>query len=163
MCDPGHRRPVRQFAITVFMKNVSCRSEILKASDELKVRLESAGTKEQVAPSRVLFREEDESAGVYLVCRGKVRLSVRNVPELDRDFSTGCVLGLPSSFTGRPYSLTAVTLTEAEVAHVSRDKFLKLMRDEPDLCREATDILGREVTFIHSALAEQHRRLATAS
>ena len=142
------------------MKNHSSRSEILKVSAELKVRLETAGRKEQVAVGRVLFREDDQCAGIYLLCSGKVRMSVHDLPHLDRDFGASCVLGLPSSFTGRPYSLTAVTLAETEFVHVEREPFLQLMRERPDLCREATDILGKEVTFIQSALAEHHRRFA---
>ena len=66
------------------------------------------------------------------------------------------MLGLPSSFTGRPYTLTAIT--EADVVHVAREDFLLLMLERPDLCREATEILGREMTFIHSALAERQRQ-----
>jgi len=37
------------------------------------------------------------------------------------------------------------------------------MRERPDLCREATDMLGRELTFIQSALAERRRQIAKAS
>ena len=101
--------------------------------------------------------------GVYLVCTGKVRMSVRNLPEPGPGFPGGSLLGLPSTFTGRPYSLTAVTLTESDVLHVPQNQFLELMRERPELCREATDILGREVTFIQGALAERRRQLATAN
>jgi CRP-like cAMP-binding protein len=89
-------------------------------------------------------------------------MSVRNLPNLNRDFGAGSLLGLPSTFTGRPYSLTAVALVDSEVVYVKTQEFLALMRDRPDLCREATDMLGREVTFIQSALAERRRQLATA-
>lgn len=65
------------------------------------------------------------------------------------------MLGLPATFTGRPYSLTAVTLAESEVMHVPRKQFLKLMGERPDLCLETTEMLGREVAFIQSALAER--------
>jgi|SRR5271165_4024871 len=145
------------------MKNVGARANILKVSEELKASLEAAGCKQRYPAAQVLFREDGESVGVYLVCTGKVRMSVRNMPNLDRDFPAGSLLGLPSTFTGRPYSLTAVTLAESDVLHVSQNEFLELMRERPELCREATDILGREVTFIQSALAERHRQLATAS
>lgn len=87
-------------------------------------------------------------------------MSVRNLPKLDRNFGVGSVLGLPSTFTGHPYSLTAVTLADSEIVHVPRKQFLDLMRERPDLCREATDMLGREVTFIQSALAQKRRQLA---
>lgn len=145
------------------MKNVGSRVNILKVSAQLKAKLEMAGCKKRHPPAEVLFREDGDSIGVFLVCTGKVRMSVRNLPNLDRDFAAGSLLGLPATFTGRPYSLTAVTLTESDVLHVPSNEFLELMRERPELCREATDILGREVTFIQSALAERRRQLAAAS
>ncbi len=124
--------------------------------------LETAGSNKHYPSAHMLFREDGKSAGVYLVRKGKVRMGVRNLPELDRDFAAGSLLGLPSTFTGRPYSLTAVTLAESDIVHVPRDEFLELMRERPELCREATDMLGREVTFIQSALTERRRQLSMA-
>src|ERR1035437_2330570 len=91
------------------MKSVGVKSNILKVSDELKAGLESAGRKRELPPAHVLFREDGESAGVFLVFKGKVLMGVRNLPELDRVFSGGSLLGLPATFTGHPYSLTTVT------------------------------------------------------
>jgi CRP-like cAMP-binding protein len=142
------------------MKTVGPRANILKASEELKSRLEAVGKSRHYLSDHVLFHEDGKTVGVYLVCKGKVRMGVRGLPSLDRDFTAGSLLGLPSTFTGRPYSLTAVTLAESEVVHVPREQFLDLMRERPDLCREATDMLGREVTFIQSALAERRRQMA---
>lgn len=144
------------------MKNVGANGNILKVSEKLKKTLKKGGSIRRYPAAHVLFHEDGDSVGVFLVCAGKVRMSVRNLPNLDRDFAADSLLGLPSTFTGRPYSLTAVTLTEADVLHMPQNEFLELMREQPDLCREATDILGREVTFIQSALAERHRQLATA-
>jgi CRP-like cAMP-binding protein len=142
------------------MKNVGPRANILKASEKLRSSLEAAGSRQQFPSAHVLFHEDGNCKGVYLVRRGKVRMSVRNLPKLNRDFGAGSLLGLPSTFTGHPYSLTAVTRAESEIVHVPRAPFLDLMRDRPDLCREATDMLGREVTFIQSALAQRRRQLA---
>ncbi|MGA9568374.1 MAG: hypothetical protein WBS19_22830, partial [Candidatus Korobacteraceae bacterium] len=64
----------------------------------------------------------------------------------------------PSTYTGHNYSLAAVALTAAEVLHIEREAFLELMAKQPDLCRETTDMLSREVSFIHSALAEKRRQ-----
>jgi CRP-like cAMP-binding protein len=144
------------------MKNVGPRVNILKVSEELKSSLHAAGSTLRYPAAHVLFHEDADSIGVFLICAGKVRMSVRGLPDLDRDFAAGSLLGLPSTFTGRPYSLTAVTLIESDVLHVPTSEFLELMRERPKLCREATDILGREVTFIQSALAERRRQLATA-
>jgi CRP-like cAMP-binding protein len=145
------------------MKSVGVKSNILKVSDELKAGLESAGRKRDLPPAQVLFREDGESAGVFLVFKGKVLMGVRNLPELDRVFSGGSLLGLPATFSGRPYSLTAVTVVRSDIVHLPREKFLQLMRERPDLCREATDMLGREVAFIQSALANRCRQMAEAT
>ena len=88
-------------------------------------------------------------------------MSVKGLPKLDRLFSVGSVLGLPSTFTGHAYSLTAQAVTEADVVHVPAEAFLQLMRERADLCREATEMLGREVTFIQSALAERRKQTAS--
>ena len=145
------------------MKSVGVQNNILKASEELKARLQSTGRKQDLPPAHVLFREDGESGGVFLVSKGKVLMGVRNMPELDRVFSGGSLLGLPSTFTGHPYSLTAVTVVQSDIVHLPREEFLQLMRERPDLCREATDMLGREVAFIQSALAERCRQMAKAS
>ena len=145
------------------MKSVGGDSNILKVSDELKACLESAGRPRAVPPAHVLFREDMESAGAFLVCKGKVLMGVRNMPKLDRVFPTGSLLGLPSTFTGHPYSLTALTVVRSDIVHVPREEFLELMKARPDLCREATDMLGRELSFIQSALAERCRQMAKAS
>ena len=142
------------------MKNAGPRANILKTSEKLRNSLEAAGSRQQCPSAHVLFREDGNAEGVFLVCKGKVRMSVKNLPKLNRDFGEGSLLGLPSSFTGHPYSLTAVTLAESEILHVPRTQFLDLMREQSDLCREATDMLGREVTFIQSALAQRRRQLA---
>jgi hypothetical protein len=44
---------------------------------------------------------------------------------------------------------------------VAQDDFVRLMRERPELCREATEMLGREVTFIQSALAERRKHAAS--
>jgi len=134
----------------------------LKASATLKELLEKAGRSERYAATQLLFREDDGNAGVFLVLKGKVRMGIRGLPKLDRLLTAGSLLGLPSTFTGHSYSLTAQAVTQADVMHIAQDSFLQLMRERPDLCREATEILGREVTFIQSALAERRKHAANS-
>ena len=75
--------------------------------------------------------------------------------QLTRAFSTGSGRGLPSTFSESPDSLTAASATDCEIVHVSKQQFLDLMKAQPALCRDATDILSREVAFILSALRGQ--------
>ena len=142
------------------MTSVGAQCSFLKASDALKSCLQAVGSREQFAAAQALFHEDDGNVGVFLVLRGKVSMSVKGLPKLDRLFSAGSLLGLPSTFTGHTYSLTAQAVSEAEVIHVNQASFLQLMRDRSDLCREATEMLGREVSFIQAALAERRRQAA---
>jgi CRP-like cAMP-binding protein len=140
------------------MTSVGAQCGFLKASAALKACLEAAGEKESFSANQAIFLEDDGNTGVFLVVKGKVRMSVRGLPKLDRLFSVGSVLGLPSTFTGHTYSLTAQALSEVDVIHVAQASFLQIMRERPELCRETTEMLGREVTFIQAALAERRKQ-----
>jgi len=144
------------------MTNVGSQCTFLKASAALKNSLHVVGQKEHYSEDQVLFREDERNSGVFLLLKGKIRMSVRGLPKLDRLFSAGSVLGLPSTFTGHDYSLTAQAVTDAEVVRVSAENFVQLMRERADLCREATEMLGREVSFIQAALAERRKQAARA-
>jgi CRP-like cAMP-binding protein len=137
-------------------------SRILEVSDIFEAILADIGKKKHLIASETLFREDGDNAGVFLVLKGKVCLTMSSMPRPDRLFGSGWLLGLPSSFAGRPYSLTATAVTGADVVQVAQGDFLRLMRDRPELCREATEMLGREMTFIQSALAERLRQTASA-
>lgn len=145
------------------MTNVGTDSRILLVSNNLKSCLLAAGHVMEAPEGRVLFSATDENDGAFLVCKGKVRLCVVDMPNLDRSFPASSLLGLPSTFTGSPYSLTAVCDTDAEVARIPREAFLELMRQDPELCQEATAMLCREVSFINSALAQRRQQLTHAS
>ena len=144
------------------MPNVGSKSNILKVSTKLKKGLTDAGVVKHYSPEKQLFDVDQPNQGVFLVVKGKVRLSVKDLEKLDRVFSTGSLLGVPATFVGRPYSLAAVAVTDADVLHVEREAFLDIMAKQPELCREATDMLSREVSFIHTALAERRRQKSYA-
>ena len=145
------------------MQTVGQKNNILKVSTKLKKTLGDTGTIETYPANSCLFHLDDEPGGVYLVMKGKVRLSLPDLPKLDRVFPAGSLLGLPATFTGHTYSLEATSITEAQVLHVGRQVFLDLMANQPEFCREAADILSREVTFIQGALAERRRTKPTAA
>jgi len=140
------------------MHNVGTTSNILKVSSRLKKSLITSGVVEQYSPQHYLFKEDQDSRGVYLVLKGKVCMSLKDLDKLDRIFSSGSLLGIPATFTGHPYSLAAVAVTETKVVYVERQAFLDLMTRQTELCREATDMLSREVSFIQSALARRRRQ-----
>lgn len=137
------------------MKHVGSLCQTLLVPARLRTALSKIGEREHFTSQSVLFRAGDKNAGAFLVCTGEVCLHVPGVPHLSRTFSQDSILGLPSTFSDSPYSLTAVSVSDSEVIHIDKAKLLELMQTQPDLCRDANDVLCREVAFILSALRRQ--------
>lgn len=134
------------------MKNVGKACPTLLAPTDLASALTAAGTTKRFKAKDVLFRAGETNKGVFVVRKGNVCLQVPQAPHLDRVFSAGSVLGLPSTFSENPYCLTAICTSGCDVACVDSAAFLDVMKKYPDLCREATDILSRETAFLLSAI-----------
>ena len=132
-------------------------SRTLKGSTTLCKSLTALASSKAYATGRYLFKADDDNCGIFLIRKGKVTLRVEGAPNLERVFSTGSVLGLPSTFADKPYSLTAKVLADAEVVNVPQKDFLEFMRRNPALCREANEMLSRELSFIHAALAQRKK------
>jgi len=64
------------------------------------------------------------------------------------------LLGLPSTVSGKPYSMSAKACSEAEIEHLSRDSYRELMQSRPDLSINVVKILANEVRAVRQALAE---------
>jgi len=139
------------------MKKARSLSKTLLAPVDLRRALKEAGEAHHFRSGSTLFSSGDKNLGIFLICRGTVCLQVPGAPHLDRTFSTGSVLGLPSTFMRKTYSLTAACITDCKVAHVGKKEFLDLMTRRVDLCRKATGILSHEVAFIFSALGKHSR------
>ena len=134
---------------------------MLRVPSKLKKSLVTAGTVERFPSKSVLFEVDEENRGVYLVLKGKVCLSVKDFHPVRPDLLCRLSSGFPATYTGHTYGLAAQAVADAEVLHVERQTFLNLMSQQPDLCRETTDMLSREVSFIHAALAVRRREKAT--
>jgi CRP-like cAMP-binding protein len=139
------------------MKRVGRLCKTLESSKDLAAALKAGCRISHFEAESVLFHEAETNNGVFLICDGVVRLRVPGARQLDRLFSKGAVLGLPSTFTGNAYCLTATCITDCDLVHIPKERFLKLMNEQPDLCREATNILSAEVAFIFSALGKRYR------
>lgn len=70
----------------------------------------------------VLFRSGEPCRGAFLIRSGEVKLSLDTPTALypARTAGSGIVLGLPASFSGEPYSLTAETKTRCRLDFISR-------------------------------------------
>ncbi len=85
----------------------------------------------------LLFVEGQAPRGVFVVCRGQVKLSV--IAEDGRTLilkiaGPGEVLGLSACIAGRPYEVTAETLSPCSVNFIKLEDFRRLLQHEPEIC-----------------------------
>src|SRR5579872_5622446 len=79
----------------------------------------------------VLFAEGQAARGVFIVRRGRVKLSICGSDGrtlILRMVETGCPLGVASVVSGRPYEATAETQEPSEVSFLRQTDLLRLMR-----------------------------------
>jgi len=83
----------------------------------------------------VLFMEGQIPRGVYLLCKGRVKLTMNSADGrtlIVRICGPGELLGLHGALSGEPYESTAEALQPCQVNFVRRDDFLKLLREHGD-------------------------------
>jgi CRP/FNR family cyclic AMP-dependent transcriptional regulator len=84
----------------------------------------------------VLFVEGQDPRGVYMLCRGRVKMTMNSADGktlIVRICEPGEVLGLPATVSGEPHELTGETLQTCQVDFVRRDDFLRLLRGHTEI------------------------------
>ena len=80
----------------------------------------------------LLFSEGQTPRGMYLLCRGRVKLSVTasdGKALILKIAEPGEILGLHATVSGQPYEMSAETLHPCQVNFIRREDFLKFLRD----------------------------------
>jgi len=88
----------------------------------------------------VLFVEGQNPRGVYMLCKGRVKLTMNSADGktlIVRICEPGEVLGSQATVSGELYEMTAETLQTCQVDFVGRDDFLKLLRDHAEISAAA--------------------------
>jgi len=96
----------------------------------------------------VLFREDQPARGVFLLCEGRVRLSVCSEGGRRmtlRVASAGEVLGLSAALAGGCYAVTAEALEAVQVAQVRRKDLLHFLREHRELCFQVVNQLSEDL------------------
>jgi len=109
----------------------------------------------------VLFGEGQDPRGVFVICKGRVKLSMTSSEGktlILRIASPGEILGLNATVSARPYELTAETLYPCQVNFVKREDFLHFLREQGEACMHAAEQLSHNY---HTA-CEQIRTLGLA-
>jgi CRP/FNR family cyclic AMP-dependent transcriptional regulator len=102
----------------------------------------------------VLFVEGQLPRGIFVLCRGSVKLSI-NSPNgrtmIVNLAEPGEVLGLSAAISGKPYEVTAETIDPCQVNFVKRDDFLRFLKDDVEACFKVAEQLSEKY---HNACEE---------
>jgi len=93
----------------------------------------------------VLFVQGQLPCGIFVLCRGSVKLSINSPNGRTRIVKLaepGEVLGLSATISGKPYNMTAETIDPCQVNFVKRDDFLRFLKDDVEACFKVAEQLS---------------------
>jgi|SRR5271165_641999 len=93
----------------------------------------------------VLFVEGQEPRGIYVLCKGRVKLSICSTSGktlITKIAESGEVLGLSAAVSGKPSELSAETLDPCQINFVKRDDFLRFLKEHNDVCLKVAEQLS---------------------
>jgi CRP-like cAMP-binding protein len=130
-------------------------SSAFVADPKLIEELERQAKPVTLGPDRVLFHQGVAPTGVYIVRRGKVRLTTQSDGDavLSIQAGAGSLLGVPAVIGAKPYSLTAIALAGAELSLLPSENFNHLMHTEPEFSFRVLQVLAEEVRFGREVLS----------
>ena len=120
----------------------------MNPTSALAERLRPLGETTQLPKGSFLFGQGDPAKGVFLLSAGRACISLSGqdgAPAWSRIVGPGAILGLPSSVSGQPYTLSAVALENLDAAFVSRQTLCELMARDPELSNQVVRVLSEEL------------------
>jgi len=108
----------------------------------------------QLPADRTVFREGDPPNGIFFVRSGNVALSIRSAGRtaLRMRAEAGSVIGLPSTVSDKPYSISAQASKGAEIDRLSPESYRELLEGDPKLSVEVLKILASEIRAVRRTL-----------
>jgi CRP/FNR family cyclic AMP-dependent transcriptional regulator len=95
----------------------------------------------------VLFVEGQAPRGIYMLCKGRVKLSTTSAEGktlILKIAQPGEVLGMHATVSGTPYEITAETGQPCQLNFVKRDDFLNFLQKHGDACLKAAQHLSKD-------------------
>src|SRR5579863_3181516 len=95
---------------------------------EVRKQLQAIATPVLKDEGTVLFQMGQPCRGAFLIRSGQVQLSMDTASSLypARTLGAGFIVGLPATFSGEPYSLTAETKSRCRLEFIPRERLLSL-------------------------------------
>jgi len=107
----------------------------------------------------VVFSEGEPPRGVYLLCKGKVKLSIGGSDGktlILHIAEPGELLGLSSTVSRRAYQSTAEAREDCQMVYISQEDLVRLMRQYNDICLRVAEHLSQR----YSGACREIRSLA---
>lgn len=95
----------------------------------------------------VLFVEGQTPRGVYLLCRGRVKLSTTSSEGktlILKIVHPGELLGLHATVSNAPYEITAETAQPCQLNFIKREDFLRFLEQHGEACLRAAQHLSQD-------------------
>jgi CRP/FNR family cyclic AMP-dependent transcriptional regulator len=95
----------------------------------------------------VLFVEGQAPRGIFVLCRGHVKLSITASDTrtlILKIAEPGEVLGMGATISGKPYELSAETIDPCQINFVRRDDFLRFLEEHGDACLKVAEQLSQK-------------------
>jgi CRP-like cAMP-binding protein len=124
------------------------------ASEKLRAALQTVARTQYFSAGEKIFGRGEPLQGVFLVCSGKVRLSIGETRQT-RNAGPRSTLGLPATIANTPYILSARAIDDAKLAFVSRERFMKAVEEQPDLRLEVVQMLGVELQHAQHTISSE--------
>jgi CRP/FNR family transcriptional regulator len=96
--------------------------------------------------SAMLFIEGQQPRGVFLLCSGKVKLSMSSSEGktiITKISEPGDVLGLNATISNQPYEVTAEMIDPGQSSFITREAFLHFLRDHGEVAVRVAEQLSR--------------------
>ena len=93
-----------------------------------------------------LFVEGQESRGVFVICNGRVKLSIGSAEGksiLVRVAAAGEIVGLPGTISGKPYEVTAEALEPLQANFIPRNAFQQFLRQHGEVALRVAEMLSQ--------------------
>jgi CRP/FNR family cyclic AMP-dependent transcriptional regulator len=107
----------------------------------------------------VLFVEDQAPRGIYVICKGRVKLSICSTDGktlILKIAEVGEVLGLSASVCGKPYEVTAETIDPCQITFVKREDFLGFLKENNEACLR----VGVQLSETYETVCRKTRSLA---
>ena len=94
-----------------------------------------------------LFAEGQMPRGVFVLCKGRVKLSLRSPAGKNlimKIAEPGEMLGLSATIKGNPYEVSAETVDPSQLHFVKRDDFMRFLREHGEACLRVTQQLSEK-------------------